>query len=84
MLPESTLQAAFFPARPDEFPIDVAIVPGLAARVYLHALSPPSGPVWCWTYVTQALRESLASGRSMMITGQHGKMSLSVEFTRAG
>lgn len=55
MLPESTLQAAYFSARPDEFPLDVAIVPGLAARVFLHALSAPSGPVWCWTYVTRGL-----------------------------
>ncbi|MEP7123438.1 MAG: hypothetical protein ABJE95_21100 [Byssovorax sp.] len=55
MLPESTLQAAHFSARPDEFPIDVAIVPGLSARVYLHALTPPSGPVWCWSFVTRGL-----------------------------
>lgn len=55
MLPESTLQAAHFSARPDDFPIDVAIVPGLAARVYLHALTTPSGPVWCWSFVTRGL-----------------------------
>jgi hypothetical protein len=30
---------------------------------------------------SQALREALAGGRSMMIAGMHGKMSLSVEWT---
>jgi len=55
MLPESTLQAAFIAAGPNDFPIDVAIVPGLSARVFLHVLSPPSGPVWCWSYVTRGL-----------------------------
>lgn len=55
MLPESTLQAAFFTARPDDFPIDVAIVPGLAARVFLHALQAEAGPVWCWSFVTRGL-----------------------------
>jgi hypothetical protein len=55
MLPESTLQAAFLTAGRDDFPIDVAIRPGLSARVFLHLLSPPSGPLWCWSFVTHGL-----------------------------